>query len=130
MEEKTIINFNPIFSKDGIEKRIRVNHFFTYIFFLFELIIIVFFFYYFFKFEIIFIYNSIISKQKFTITDKNVYNNYMTQIKNIIEMPKYCFNTGLHWVPRFSSDKNMLALDGNIIIFDNEKDCKLFIGNV
>lgn len=130
MEKQTIINFNPIFSKDSVEKRLVINSFFSYILFFFELVIIIFFLYYFFSVEIIYVYHSIFSKEKFSITDKRVYNNYMTELKNIIESKRSCKNVNNRWLPQFDIDKNLLALDGNYISFDNETDCNKFIGNV
>lgn len=125
--ENTIINLQPIITSETDTP--VINSFYLYIFAIFEFIVIILFLYYFFYIEIIFLYNMIFKKDNYSKNDKNTYNKFMENFKNIIESKKTCIMSNKKYYPVYDKTKYMKTLDNNNIYFDTQEKCNNFLNS-
>lgn len=143
-ENKQIINLTHVFQIPP-EKPIKsFKSLFLYIFLLFELVIVILICAFFFKKEIIFIYHSLFQKEVYSLDDKRKYNEFMFNVKSIIETPKYCLfipsvenknhnneteKITNKYFAMFRNNQYMKALNGDRLYFDDEESCNKFLSS-
>lgn len=127
-EHQQTINLNPVFIVENKpDNIIKLNSFFLYIFLFLEISLIILLFYYFFKTELIFIYYYFFQNNTYSEEDKQIYNNYMYNLKSIITADKTCKQVNQEWYPIYNSNREMLSFNKKPIIFKKEEQCKLFL---
>lgn len=127
MNEKSVINLQPVFITKSDEKIPILNSFFLYMFLFFQFIVIGILLYYFFKTEMIFLYYKIFINEPYSDQDKKIYNNYMSALRKTIVPKTKCVKEGSLWYPKYNNTKHMLTLDGNKINFSEITSCNAFL---
>lgn len=136
-----VINLNPVFINERESAIIRFNSIFTFIFLILVIVIVFSILYYFFKIEILFIYNSMFSKDTYINDEKLFYNNFFLELQKLIETPVMCTLLPSHVISSTNrteiygkyfvltnSGHFVESLNSEYIYFDNKEDCKKFIG--
>lgn len=127
MSENTTINLQPIINTQPEDNNSKINSFFLYIFAIFEFIIIILILYYFFYIEIKFLYNMVFKKDNYNDMDKKLYNDFMEQIKKLVESKKTCILQSSKYYPVYDNKNTFLALNNNEIYFDTKEKCNNFL---
>lgn len=132
-EQQKVINLNPIFISKPVDGNLlSFNSIFLYLFIIFEMIILCLLLYYFFRTELIFLYYNMFKDEDYSIEEKRNYNEFMFGIKNLVTSGVFCEkNTEDNlWYPLYNNKKNMFSLDNHKLVFDNEKDCQVFLTKI
>lgn len=129
MESITNINFQPIIKENSTYKIFDIKSSFFYIILIGEIIVTSLLIYFFFTTEVIFSYNNINFKNKFSNNDKKTYNMFLKKLQDLINTEITCKKNGNNYSPMTSNKEILKNLNNENLVFKELNDCKKILSS-